>query len=72
MKKQLINWIPVLSPASFVAAVFMTAGGYFWPGSHLSVEKQVSMLSQQSIKGKAASLTRIGKRNKEYVGVLLS
>ncbi len=32
MKEQFAKWLPVLSLASYAAAVFMIADGYYWPG----------------------------------------
>jgi hypothetical protein len=32
MKEQFVKWMPVLALASFAAAVFMIADGYYWPG----------------------------------------
>ena len=32
MKEQFVKWIQVLALACFVAAVFMIADGYYWPG----------------------------------------
>ena len=32
MKEQFIKWMPVMALASFAAAVFMIADGYYWPG----------------------------------------
>ena len=32
MKEEFIKWMPVLALASFAAAVFMIADGYYWPG----------------------------------------
>lgn len=32
MKEKFIKWMSFLALASFVAAVFMIADGYFWPG----------------------------------------
>ena len=32
MKEQLIKWMPFLTLACFVIAVFMIADGHYWPG----------------------------------------
>jgi hypothetical protein len=33
MKEQFIKWMPVIALASFAAAVFLIADGYYWQGS---------------------------------------
>ena len=32
MKEQFIKWMPVIALASFAAAVFLIADGYYWHG----------------------------------------